>query len=86
MAAFIISALITPTADPLNQILVAVPLIVLYELGVLLARLARRGEGCVACQRDDLRMGRQLAFGGLAYGILLVLGGFGLVFAGDGPA
>ena len=44
VAAFIISALITPTADPLNQILVAVPLIVLYELGVLLARLARRGK------------------------------------------
>ncbi len=42
--AFILSALITPTADPLNQALVAAPLIVLYELGVLLAKLARRGK------------------------------------------
>ena len=44
VVAFILSALITPTADPLNQVMVAVPLIVLYELGVLLARLARRDK------------------------------------------
>ncbi|MFC2029525.1 twin-arginine translocase subunit TatC [Chloroflexota bacterium] len=34
------SAIITPTVDPLNMMLVMGPLIVLYELGVLLARLA----------------------------------------------
>lgn len=34
------AAVITPTVDPLNMILVMVPLLVLYELGVLLARLA----------------------------------------------
>ncbi len=44
VVAFILSALITPTADPLNQVLVAVPLIVLYEVGVLLAKVARRGK------------------------------------------
>ena len=32
-------AVITPTPDPLNQTLVAVPLIVLYEVGILLSRV-----------------------------------------------
>ena len=42
MVSFIIAAAITPTIDPLNQAIVAVPLIVLYELGVLLAWIAGR--------------------------------------------
>ncbi len=37
---FIIAAFITPTPDPINQLLVAVPLLLLYELGILLAKLA----------------------------------------------
>ncbi len=40
VAAFIVSAVVTPTPDPFNQLLVAVPILVLYEVGVLLARLA----------------------------------------------
>ena len=40
VVAFILGALITPTFDPINQALVAVPLIVLYEFGILLARFA----------------------------------------------
>jgi len=40
--AFILGAIITPTFDPINQSLVAVPLIVLYEIGIWLARLAAR--------------------------------------------
>jgi len=40
--AFIAAAIITPTFDPVNQILVAVPIIILYELGIVLARLAQR--------------------------------------------
>lgn len=40
--AFILAAIITPTFDPVNQALVAVPLLVLYELGILLAKLAGR--------------------------------------------
>ncbi|MBM3942902.1 MAG: twin-arginine translocase subunit TatC [SAR202 cluster bacterium] len=40
VAAFALGAIITPTFDPVNQALVAVPLIVLYEVGILLARLA----------------------------------------------
>ena len=42
VVAFVIAAAITPTIDPLNQAIVAGPLIVLYELGVLLARFAGR--------------------------------------------
>lgn len=44
VVAFILGALITPTFDPVNQTLVALPLLVLYEAGVLLARLAERGR------------------------------------------
>lgn len=44
VVAFILGAIITPTVDPVNQALVAVPLLVLYELGVFLARLASRSR------------------------------------------
>ncbi|MCH8088375.1 MAG: twin-arginine translocase subunit TatC [Chloroflexi bacterium] len=44
VVAFILGALITPTFDPVNQSLVAVPIILLYELGIWLARLARMGQ------------------------------------------
>jgi sec-independent protein translocase protein TatC len=36
--AFILAAIITPTFDPINQSLVAIPLIVLYEMSIWLAR------------------------------------------------
>ena len=42
VVAFILGAMITPTFDPINQTLVALPIIVLYEAGVWLAKLARR--------------------------------------------
>ena len=41
LAAFILGAVITPTVDFVNQTMVAVPLILLYEVGVLLAWLVR---------------------------------------------
>ena len=44
VVAFILGAFITPTFDPINQSLVAGPLIILYEVGILLARLAGRGR------------------------------------------
>ena len=40
--AFILGGIITPTFDPINQTLVAAPVIVLYALGYVLARLGRR--------------------------------------------
>ena len=40
--AFVLAAIITPTFDPLNQSLVAVPLVVLYEMSIWLAKLVYR--------------------------------------------
>ncbi len=40
LAAFVIAAVITPTPDPMTQTLVAGPLYLLFEIGVLLTRLA----------------------------------------------
>lgn len=37
--AFVLAAFITPTMDPVNQTLIAVPVILLYEIGIWLARL-----------------------------------------------
>jgi len=48
IVAFILAAIITPTFDPINQSLVAVPLIVLYELSIWLAKLVQRKESRVA--------------------------------------
>ncbi len=45
VVAFIMAAIITPTVDPVNQALVAGPLLVLYEVGILLARIAGRSKG-----------------------------------------
>jgi sec-independent protein translocase protein TatC len=42
IVAFILAAVITPTFDPINQTLVAVPLIVLYEMSIWLAKLVYR--------------------------------------------
>ena len=47
ISAFIIAAIITPTFDPINQSLVALPLIILYELSILLAKLIHKKEANV---------------------------------------
>ncbi|MEO2141066.1 MAG: twin-arginine translocase subunit TatC, partial [bacterium] len=44
VVAFVLAAIITPTVDPVNQALVAGPLLVLYEVGILLARIAGRSR------------------------------------------
>jgi sec-independent protein translocase protein TatC len=44
IVAFILAALITPTIDPINQSLVAAPLIVLYEMSIWLAKLVQPKE------------------------------------------
>jgi len=44
IAAFILGAMITPTIDPVNQALVAIPILLLYEFGILLSKLAVRGK------------------------------------------
>jgi sec-independent protein translocase protein TatC len=42
VAAAVGAAVITPTLDPVNMMALMVPFILLYELGILLAKLARR--------------------------------------------
>ncbi len=39
VVAFVVAAIITPTFDPINQTIIAVPLILLLELGILLSKL-----------------------------------------------
>lgn len=46
------AAFITPTPDPINMLLVGVPLYALYELGILLSRLFR-----VVPQEDEAALG-----------------------------
>ncbi len=40
----VIAAVVTPTVDPINMGLLMLPLMVLYGLSILLAKIARRGE------------------------------------------
>lgn len=44
IGAFVVSAIATPTIDPVTQSLVATPMVVLYGLGIGLAWLVRRHE------------------------------------------
>jgi sec-independent protein translocase protein TatC len=39
---FIASAVLTPSPDAVSQIIMALPLMVLYELGILVAKVAER--------------------------------------------
>ncbi len=45
VVAVVLAAIITPTVDPINQALVAIPILILYEVGILLTRLAYRQGG-----------------------------------------
>jgi sec-independent protein translocase protein TatC len=49
--AFVASALITPTPDPINQTIVAIPMIVLYEISIWLAWFVQRGKRKAAAQQ-----------------------------------
>ncbi len=51
--AFILAAMITPTIDPINQSLVALPLIVLYEMSIWLAKLVRRKKPPAQPETDN---------------------------------
>ena len=49
LASFIIAAILTPTPDAINQTIMALPMYILFELGVLAARLVvRRKENARA--------------------------------------
>lgn len=45
---FVIGAIITPTPDPFNQSLVAIPMYLLFELGLLLSRFGGGGRRAAA--------------------------------------
>ncbi len=40
----VVAAVVTPTPDPVNMMIVMVPLYMLYEVGIILARIARSGR------------------------------------------
>ena len=54
VAALILSAVITPTFDVVNQTMVAVPILVLYEVGLFLAWLAEGGHRTLAQKVKDM--------------------------------
>ncbi|MSQ21688.1 MAG: twin-arginine translocase subunit TatC [Dehalococcoidia bacterium] len=51
--AFVLGAVITPTFDPVNQTLVSAPIVLLYEIGIWLAWLARSREKPQAASGAD---------------------------------
>ncbi|MDO8750535.1 MAG: twin-arginine translocase subunit TatC [Dehalococcoidia bacterium] len=53
--AFVLGAVITPTFDPVNQTLVSAPIVLLYEIGIWLAWLARPKEKPPAAPGADAR-------------------------------
>ncbi len=53
VATSIIAAFVTPTPDPINMFIVMIPLYLLYELGVVLARVARSGMSDETGQLPD---------------------------------
>lgn len=53
IVAFILAAIITPTFDPINQSLVAVPLIVLYEMSIWLAKFVQRQKEDAAAESES---------------------------------
>ena len=44
LAIAVVAAIVTPTPDPINMLIVMLPLYLLYEVGVVLARLANVGR------------------------------------------
>lgn len=53
VAAFVIAAIVTPTTDPINMTLLAIPIIALLEIGLLLARLGRRQHQWAQRRRES---------------------------------
>ena len=58
LGAFVAGAVFTPTFDPVNQTLLASPIIVLYEVGIWLARLASWRRRKAADESRMLKTGR----------------------------
>ena len=54
LGAFIVGAVLTPTFDPVNQTLLAIPIVVLYEAGIWLAKLASRQRQKAAAKASQM--------------------------------
>ena len=54
LASPFLGIIITPTMDPLNMMLVSVPIIVLYEVGLFFAWLAEPGNGSLVMRRTTM--------------------------------
>ena len=52
VVAFVLGAVITPTFDPVNQTMVALPIIVLYEAGIWLAKIGGRKRNAVSTELE----------------------------------
>lgn len=48
VAIFVIAAIITPSPDPVTQVMVAIPLFILYEISVVLSRIAYKRRASAA--------------------------------------
>ena len=46
----VLAAIVTPTSDPVNLAIASVPLIILYEFGIVLAKLAERQNAGLAAK------------------------------------
>lgn len=53
VAAVVLAAIVTPSIDPVTQAIVAVPIIILYFMGILLAKLVE-GTSFIATRRSQL--------------------------------
>ncbi len=56
VGAFALAAIITPTVDPFTQSLTALPLLLLYELSILLARFAERKPKPAEVEQLDIEI------------------------------
>ena len=52
LIAFVFGAIVTPT-DPVSQIIVAIPVMLLFEIGMLLVKIAERGQGAEAEEVEE---------------------------------
>jgi len=48
----VLAAIITPTGDPFNLALLAVPMILFYEVGIVLARVLGKRPAALAASRE----------------------------------
>jgi sec-independent protein translocase protein TatC len=51
LISFIVAAILTPTPDPFNQLLMAAPAIVLYQIGIIMVMIVNRGSKPVVSQK-----------------------------------